>query len=161
MSKLTFAVGPSKVRGILCLQVVGCSKKEKRQFSHILESIPCAFVCQYKTLYWSVGANLPWLYLSLLQYNSDSNCNERLSYPGGFDLVPSVTHPAWVVRQRLALFILQAGLHLAPPLTNHYGCCRQQNHKVTWVCLTQWKRRQYERAVYDLKMDWWLALKQP
>lgn len=54
---------------------------------------------------------------------------ERLSYPCGFDLVPGIAHPAWVVRERLAFLPLQARLHLTPPLPNYYGCYRQQRQE--------------------------------
>ena len=72
--------------------------------------------------------------------NLQSDGQLRLSYPGGFDLVASVAHPAGVVRERLALLSLQARLHLTPPLPNYYGCYRHRKHRrdtVTWVSLTQ------------------------
>lgn len=49
-------------------------------------------------------------------------CCVWLSVPCGFDLVPRITHPAWVVRERLTFLPLQARLHLTPPLPNYYGC---------------------------------------
>lgn len=61
-----------------------------------------------------------------------SHGQETLSYPGGFDLVPSVAHPARVVRERLAFLPLQARLHLTPPPPNYYGCYRQQRQVRSW-----------------------------
>lgn len=59
-----------------------------------------------------------------------SHGQDTLSYPGGFDFVASVAHPARVVGERLAFLPLQARLHLAPPLPNYYGCYRQQTSEI-------------------------------
>lgn len=64
-----------------------------------------------------------------------SRGQQRLSYPGGFDLVASVAHPAGVVGECLAFLSLQARLHFTPPLSNYDGCWRQQR-QARWMQVT-------------------------
>lgn len=52
------------------------------------------------------------------------------THPRGLDLVARGAHPAGVVGQRLALLSLQAGLHLTPPLPDHYGGCARAEARV-------------------------------